>query len=109
LKEMKQTEYKTKEAMLVYATQEVERAWNRERNPGCSLPPARLQKVVLSGPYTMVMVSGTGPMYATGVGFAKRTPTDTESPTIGISAATFRAVRDYLGLGEYDSTTMSVS
>ena len=106
---MNQEEYVLKAEMIEYAGREVHRAWLREDGEESILPKARLHEVVLAGPYTMVRVKGVGSGGRIGVGFAKRTPTDAESHTIGISAATFRAMRDYLGFGEYGSMMMSVS
>lgn len=100
---MNDNEEELARGLFEHAAAEVSRAVSREMgelvtNDESSI---RVTRVAVAGPYTMVMVRG--PIGGTGVGFAKRTPTDEATPTIGVSAASFRAVRDYLRVAEYNS------
>lgn len=103
---MNEKEEELTRGLFEHAALEVSRAVSREMGEAVakSEPTIRVTRVAVAGPYTMVMVRG--PIGGTGIGFAKRTPTDVETPTIGVSAAAFRAVRDYLQVANYGSVVI---
>ena len=87
-----------------FSQRELERARDRLRAQSNLisagyLPPLPIRHVttVIRVPYVSVTAKvGTGPASITGVGFAKCAPNDMFDPSVGISIAAFRAVRDLL-------------
>ena len=72
-----------------FATNELERATRRLRIKRDK--PILVDKVIIQRPYTMVELAFGEDHY---YGFAKASPQDEFDPEVGISIATFRAVRE---------------